>query len=363
MPVLQVTSVFRQDASRARNRNNTSRVSSDTSPNASTIKSHDDCHGENLPKLYLNLSEKQNALRNFKKIFTITELCGIFVPKCVCCGCNPLLLLLCHIATNIATIAFKIYMFELHMHFTFSWSHSKPIVTAVIKHKFTKLCTGKNSKLDICKAVYRGDRPLKIRQSLESKLTMQMLAEPFVSSDDRKNRNEVGLSTTTCIAVNNSRSQIKVGLQCSKLTGEESVADKATNKVQLGEQQTTLNNGPHSYREPRVPPSNHYKQHSRKDLEKPIKTWKREEHTQEAVASSGYNKPTYAVLVGRTVMVYDTSRFASLPNCSKFMVKERIKDSSGATKVKLALKSCEEKRYIHMAYYWSSNFFLSVHTV
>ena len=59
----------------------------------------------------------------------------------------------------------------------------------------------------------------------------------------------------------------------------------------------------------------------------------------------GYNKPTYAVLVGNSVKVYSTSIFASLPTRSTFMVKERQKDSSGMTRVKLALKSCVDQRY------------------
>ena len=59
----------------------------------------------------------------------------------------------------------------------------------------------------------------------------------------------------------------------------------------------------------------------------------------------GYNKPTYAVLVGNSVKVYSTSMFASLPNHSTFMVKERQKDSSGVARVKLALKSSVDQRY------------------
>jgi len=183
-----------------------------------------------------------------------------------------------------------------------------------------------------------------------------MHTEPFISSDDGKSLNEGTFAN--CTAVNSSnysqgtyRSQIAVSLQRSKLSGEESVANKATNKVLFRKQ---VNYGQHNYREPHVH-NNNYKQHGRKEWESPTKAEKREAHTQEPAVSPGYSKPTYAVLVGRIVTVYDTKRFASLPNCSKFMVKERIKDSSGATKVKLALKSCEEKRYIHAAKCWSSN--------
>ena len=52
----------------------------------------------------------------------------------------------------------------------------------------------------------------------------------------------------------------------------------------------------------------------------------------------GYNKATYAVLVGNVVKVYSTNTFASLPLNNKFMVKERHQDATGVTKVKLALK-------------------------
>ena len=48
-----------------------------------------------------------------------------------------------------------------------------------------------------------------------------------------------------------------------------------------------------------------------------------------------YKKETYAVLIGDTVRVYNTKLYASLPMCNKFMVKERVKDSSGMARVKL----------------------------
>ena len=60
----------------------------------------------------------------------------------------------------------------------------------------------------------------------------------------------------------------------------------------------------------------------------------------------GYNKSTYAVLIGNTVKVYSTNTFASFPHNNKFLVKERHQDASGITKVKLTLKSTEKERYI-----------------
>jgi len=65
----------------------------------------------------------------------------------------------------------------------------------------------------------------------------------------------------------------------------------------------------------------------------------------QSVMTPGYNKPTYAVLIGNSVKVYSTSVFALLPSHSTFMVKERQKDSSGVTRVKLALKSSTDQRY------------------
>ena len=57
---------------------------------------------------------------------------------------------------------------------------------------------------------------------------------------------------------------------------------------------------------------------------------------------NGYNKATYAVLVGNVIKVYNTNTFASLPCNNKFMVKERHQDASGVTRVKLALKQSTE---------------------
>lgn len=63
-----------------------------------------------------------------------------------------------------------------------------------------------------------------------------------------------------------------------------------------------------------------------------------------ASVHKGYNKLTYAVLIaGNTVKVYNTS-MASFPHYDKFMVKEKHKDSSGAVKTKLTLKSSQISR-------------------
>ena len=59
---------------------------------------------------------------------------------------------------------------------------------------------------------------------------------------------------------------------------------------------------------------------------------------------TGYNKPAYAVLIGNSVKVYNTKTYASLPQSNKFFIKERHRDSSGMTRVKLTLKSAENER-------------------
>ena len=71
---------------------------------------------------------------------------------------------------------------------------------------------------------------------------------------------------------------------------------------------------------------------------------------------TAYNKSTYAVLIGDSVKVYSTQTFAALPSHDKFLVKERIRDLSGVTRVKLTLKSTEKKEryalsipFMHMA--------------
>jgi len=60
----------------------------------------------------------------------------------------------------------------------------------------------------------------------------------------------------------------------------------------------------------------------------------------------GYNKPTFAVLVGDSVKVYGTKEFGSLPHHDKFMVKERIKDNSGVVKARLVLKSSMAEKFV-----------------
>ena len=56
-------------------------------------------------------------------------------------------------------------------------------------------------------------------------------------------------------------------------------------------------------------------------------------------ACPAYNKPFYAVLVGNSVRVYNTKLYASLPFYDKYMVKERVRDNTGNTKIKMTLKS------------------------
>ena len=59
---------------------------------------------------------------------------------------------------------------------------------------------------------------------------------------------------------------------------------------------------------------------------------------------SGYGHSEYPVLIGNTVVVYGTKAFASLPQHSKYMVKVKVKDTSGIYKVKMALKSTNDER-------------------
>ena len=56
-----------------------------------------------------------------------------------------------------------------------------------------------------------------------------------------------------------------------------------------------------------------------------------------------YRKTSYAVLIGNTVRVYDTKMYASLPLHNKCMVKERVKDASGNTRVKMSLKTLQSR--------------------
>lgn len=52
-----------------------------------------------------------------------------------------------------------------------------------------------------------------------------------------------------------------------------------------------------------------------------------------------YKKATYTVLIGDTVRVCSTKLYATLPLHNKCMVKERIKDALGNTRVKLSLRT------------------------
>ena len=191
----------------------------------------------------------------------------------------------------------------------------------------------------------RGDKPLN-KQSL----TNQLHSKSFLSVDSGRSYNETtvgssgyGSSVNSNYSQNTFKSQI-VGLQHSNLSGIDSVPDKATDSVQLNKLQNALDNTAtrHSYREPCVS-LGHHNQRITNNWDPPANVRKKEETVREPVTKSGYSKPTYAVLIGNTVTVYDTSRFASLPNYSKFMVKERQRDSFGVTRVKLALKYCEVK--------------------
>ena len=57
---------------------------------------------------------------------------------------------------------------------------------------------------------------------------------------------------------------------------------------------------------------------------------------------SGYGHSKYPVLIGNTVVVCDTKTFASLPQHCKYMVKVKVKDTSGSYKIKMALKSTSD---------------------
>ena len=59
--------------------------------------------------------------------------------------------------------------------------------------------------------------------------------------------------------------------------------------------------------------------------------------------SGCYKKSTYVVLVGDRLRTCNTKLYASLPLQNKYMVKQRVQDSTGATKIKLVLKSTHER--------------------
>ena len=62
-------------------------------------------------------------------------------------------------------------------------------------------------------------------------------------------------------------------------------------------------------------------------------------------------KLSYTVLVRNTVKTYNTKIFASLPQQTKYMVKQRVQDTSGATRIKLVLKSSHERLTIYLSSY------------
>ena len=62
----------------------------------------------------------------------------------------------------------------------------------------------------------------------------------------------------------------------------------------------------------------------------------------QAVIDSSLN-PSYAVLVGNTVRAYSRELYASLPLQDKYMVKQRVQYASGVTRIKLVLKSGNER--------------------
>ena len=57
-----------------------------------------------------------------------------------------------------------------------------------------------------------------------------------------------------------------------------------------------------------------------------------------------YLKPSYPVLVGNAVRTYNTKLYASLPQQNKYMVKQRVRDASGAAKIKLVLLQSSNER-------------------
>ena len=61
-------------------------------------------------------------------------------------------------------------------------------------------------------------------------------------------------------------------------------------------------------------------------------------------------KPSYAVLVGNSVRTYNTKLYASLPLQDKYMIKQRVQDASGATRIKLVLKSSNERLVNYLLY-------------
>jgi len=199
----------------------------------------------------------------------------------------------------------------------------------------------------------RTDKPYN-KQPLVNKFADRLHRKsPFVSADDGRSYNEATMShssgyyssLSSTYSQNTFKSQI-VGLQRSNLAGMDSVPDKAIDSVHPSKfpaQNVLDNTKRHSYKESVCVPIERHKQQKGNDWGPPVNALKKKEET--VCEPVVYTKPAYAVLIGDSVKVYDTTRFASLPNYSKFMVKERQRDSSGTTRVKLALKCCKEKRY------------------
>ena len=75
------------------------------------------------------------------------------------------------------------------------------------------------------------------------------------------------------------------------------------------------------------------------------------------ITADCYKKLSYAVLVGNTVRTCNTKLYASLPLQNKYMVKQRVQDTSGATRIKLILKSSHihERLTIYMFTYINHN--------
>ena len=61
---------------------------------------------------------------------------------------------------------------------------------------------------------------------------------------------------------------------------------------------------------------------------------------------SGSRSTEYPVLIGNTVVVCNIKTFASLPQHCKYMVKVKVKDTPGAYKVKMTLKSSDTDQYV-----------------
>ena len=85
-------------------------------------------------------------------------------------------------------------------------------------------------------------------------------------------------------------------------------------------------------------------------IETPIKSQKPAQKAVEnpftvTTCNDCYKKLSYVVLVGNTVRTCNTKLYASLPLQSKYMVKQRVQNSSGVTKIQLVVKSTYE-RYI-----------------